>query len=87
MDEVEITGSKGDDMCVGAAALCWCGSQSLTFVGARVCSARNAPHARFDCLVHPIDKAAPDPRVAINFCPTCYCWVRASLRARVPRED
>uniref|UniRef100_A0A7S4B7A0 Uncharacterized protein n=1 Tax=Chrysotila carterae TaxID=13221 RepID=A0A7S4B7A0_CHRCT len=48
----------------------------VEFVGARGDDiARNAPHSRFDCVVHPVDKESPNAAAALVCCDMCYCWV------------
>jgi len=36
---------------------------------------RNAPHARFDCVVFKMEKRCTDVAVCEKACDFCYCWV------------
>ena len=36
---------------------------------------RNAPHSRFDCVVHPVDKDNMTEATCKVHCPQCFCYV------------
>ena len=36
---------------------------------------RNAPHSRFDCVVHPVDKDNMTEATCKVHCPHCFCYV------------